>query len=384
MRAEPPPEMPRAFLDYATAAPLRPEVAAAITEWLALPQADPGRGYEEALIVRRAVEAARDAVADLVGATPRQVVFTSSIAESVNTAIAAALRDGGRALVAPVERTSVLEAAARYGTVELLDVDRDGRVVPEALAGALAGGPTALVCLQLANHETGTLQAVAPLAAAAHAAGAAVHVDASTAVGHVEVDVAALDAEYVTICAETLGAPLGTGAVVVRRGLRLAPLIVGGDQERARRAGLENVVGILGFGTAAQLLASDGQARRSREAIASTARIADLERGTAAFAGVRPVGDPDPIGRVPHLRCLVIDGVEAEPVLLGLDRYGVSVHSGSACSSESLERSEVLAAMGVDEDHSLRVSVGWATTASDVDAFLVAFPKVVDELRALR
>jgi cysteine desulfurase len=164
----------------------------------------------------------------------------------------------------------------------------------------------------------------------------------------------------------------------------MRPLIVGGDQERARRGGLENVAGILGFGTAAQLLAADGQVRRQREALASASLIADLERGVRSFRGVRPVGDSDPAGRVPHLRCFVVEGVEAEPVLLGLDRYGVSVHSGSACSSESLERSDVLAAMGVDEDHSLRVSVGWATTPSDVDAFLVAFPKVVDELRALR
>jgi cysteine desulfurase len=375
--------MARAYLDFASAAPLRPEVAAAIDAVLAIAQADPGRGYEEALIVRRAVEDARDAVGALVNATPRQVVFTSSIAESVTTGVAAALRERGRALVAPVERASVLEAAARHGELVAVDVDGDGRVTEPSLTAALEDG-AALVCLQRANHETGTLLDVEPLITLAHEAGAAVHLDASIAVGAVDVDVAALGADYTTLCAETIGAPLGVGALVVRRGLRLAPMVVGGDQERGRRAGLENVLGILGFGTAAALLGADGKALLHEEAARSAGLVERLEAGVARFDGVRGVGDPAPHGRVPHVRCYVVEGVEAEPVLLGLDRHGVSVHSGSACSSESLERSEVLAAMGVDEDHSLRVSVGWSSTIADVDAFLEAFPRVLAELRALR
>jgi cysteine desulfurase len=376
--------MPRAFLDCASAAPLRPEVTATIGRWIELTQADPGRGYEEALIVRRAVESARTAVAELVGVAPRQVVFTSSIAESVTTALAASLREGGRVLAAPIERTSVLENAARLGELVGLEVDELGRVVPAHLESALLAAPTQLVCLQVANHETGTREHVEPLVAMAHAHGAAVHLDASVAVGHVPLDLAALDAEYTTLCAETLGAPLGSGALVVRRGLRLRPLVLGGDQERARRGGLENVVGILGMGTAAAVLAEDKGRVLRAEAIAAARLIEHLEAGARELEGVRPVGDPEPSGRVPHVRCFVVEGVEAEPVLLGLDRYGVSVHSGSACSSESLERSEVLLAMGVDDDHSVRVSVGWSTTLDDVDAFLVAFPKVVSELRALR
>ncbi len=376
--------MARAYLDVASCAPLRPQVRSTLEAWLALPQADPGRGYEEALVVRRAVESARDSVARLVHVTPRQVVFTSSIAESVTTAIASSLRDGGRVLAAPVERASVLEAAARYGELVRLDVDALGRVSPDQLDAALEASAARLVCVQLANHETGTLSDVAPLVAAAKRHGAEVHVDASVAVGNVALDLQALGADYVTLCAETLGAPLGVGAVVVGRGVRLRPLVVGGTQERARRGGLENVAGILGFGAACDVLAEGDLAVLRREAAASAALIERLERGAAHLEGVRTVGDPDPNGRVPHVRCFVVEGVEAEPVLLGLDRLGVSVHSGSACASESLERSEVLAAMGVDEDHSVRVSVGWATSEDDVDAFLVAFPKVVAELRALR
>lgn len=355
-----------------------------IAQWLELPQADPGRSYEEALIVRRAIESARDEVARLVHTAPRQIVFTSSIAESVSTAVAAALRDGGRVLVAPVERASVLESAARAGKIEPLAVDRDGRVSAATLHEALEDGATALVCLQLANQETGTLLDAAPLVELAHDAGALVHLDASVALGHVDLDVAAVGADFTTLAAETIGAPMGTGALCVRRGLRLSPLVVGGDQERARRGGLENVVGILGFGAAAGVLAADGCRRMHDEAREAAALIGRLEAGCAAFPGVRGVGDPAATGRVPHVRCFVVEGVEAEPVLLGLDRYGVSVHSGSACSSESLERSEVLAAMGVNEDHSLRVSVGWSTTDREIDAFLEAFPKVLAELRDLR
>jgi cysteine desulfurase len=376
--------MPRAFLDCASAAPLRPEVVATIGRWLELTQADPGRSYEEALIVRRAVESARTAVAELVGVAARQVVFTSSIAESVTTALCSALRDGGRVLAAPVERTSVLENAAARGELVPLAVDGLGRVVPEQLEVALRDAPTQLVCLQVANHETGTLEHVEPLIALAHAHGAAVHLDASVAVGHVPLDLTALDAEFTTLCAETLGAPLGTGALVVRRGLRLRPLVLGGDQERARRGGLENVVGILGMGAAAEVLGEAAGDVLGAEAEAAARLIEQLEAGARDLQGVVAVGDPEPTGRVPHVRCFVVEGVEAEPVLLGLDRYGVSVHSGSACSSESLERSEVLLAMGIDDDHSVRVSVGWSTSAEDVDAFLVAFPKVVGELRALR
>jgi cysteine desulfurase len=376
--------MPRAFLDCASAAPLRPEVKATIAEWLELPQADPGRSYEEALIVRRAIESARDEVARLAHVTSRQIVFTSSIAESVTTAVAAALRHGGRALVAPVERASVLESSARFGAIEPLEVDEHGRVSPGALHEALGDGSATLVCLQLANHETGTLLDVAPLIELAHASGALVHLDASVALGHVDLDVTALDADFTSLSAETIGAPMGVGAVAVRRGLRLSPLVVGGDQERARRGGLENVVGILGFGAAAGVLAAQNGLRLHDEARGAAALIERLEVGCAPFLGVRGVGDPSATGRVPHVRCFVVEGVEAEPVLLGLDRYGVSVHSGSACSSESLERSEVLAAMGVNEDHSLRVSVGWSTTVAEIDAFLDAFPRVLQELRDLR
>jgi cysteine desulfurase len=161
----------------------------------------------------------------------------------------------------------------------------------------------------------------------------------------------------------------------------LPPFVVGGAQERARRGGLEDVPAMVGFGAAAAEVSADSrlaaEAGVQREL---TDRVA--QDAPARVGGVTLYGDP--ADRVPHLVCLGVEGVEAEPILLGLDQRGVAVHSGSACSSEALEPSPILAAMGVDADHSLRVSVGWSSTAEDVEAFLDTFPAVVDRLRALR
>jgi cysteine desulfurase len=205
-----------------------------------------------------------------------------------------------------------------------------------------------------------------------------VHVDAAATAGYEDLDFGALGADLLSVSAHKLGGPKGAGALLVRRGLRVDPLIVGGEQERARRGGLENVPASVGFGCAAELAASERvdatiRARRWTEAMAASALAVD---------GVRTFGDQD--DRLPHVLCLGIDGVEAEAVLLGLDQSGVAAHSGSACSSESLEPSPVLLAMGVEAERSLRVSVGWSTTDDDVAAFAVAFPDVVARLRRLR
>ena len=155
------------------------------------------------------------------------------------------------------------------------------------------------------------------------------------------------------------GGPTGIGALVVRRGLRLEPFLVGGEQERARRAGLENVVGAIGFGAAAAALSRTGRARRPRRPPPGDGPTV-LQRAARDGPGVPRLGDP--VDRLPHIVCLGVDGVEAEPVLLGLDQAGIAVHSGSSCSSETLEPSPVLEAMGVDAERSLRISVGWSTT----------------------
>ena len=237
---------------------------------------------------------------------------------------------------------------------------------------------------QWANHEVGTVQPVAEVVARCRAAGVPVHVDAAAACGHVPMHLDALGADLVSVSAHKLGGPPGAGALWIRSGLRIDPLLVGGQQERARRAGLENAFAIVGFGAAAAALSADDGAALGREATQSRHLVSGLLVGARSVDGVALVGDPDPAGRLPHIVCVGVAGVEAEPVVIGLDKAGVAVHSGSACSSESLEPSPVLEAMGVDASRSLRLSVGWSSTDDDVAAFAGAFPGVVGQLRALR
>jgi len=237
-----------------------------------------------------------------------------------------------------------------------------------------------LVHCQIANHEVGTLHDVADVVALCRTRGITVHVDAIAAAGHLPLDLDQLDADLVSVSSHKLGGPTGVGALVLRRGLRIEPLLVGGEQERGRRAGLEDVVGAIGFGAAAEVLADPG--RMAEEAGAARGHTDRLLAAATAVDGVLPFGD---VGRrVAHILCLGVEGVEAEPVLLGLDQAGLAVHSGSSCSSESLEPSPVLEAMGVDAERSLRLSVGWSTTEGDVDAFAGAFAGVVGRLRSLR
>jgi cysteine desulfurase len=393
----------RAYLDHASSSPLRPAAYEAMLPWLAGPAAagDPSRMHAEGRAARAALETAREQVAALLGARPREVMFTSSGTEAVNTAVFGAAARAIMAhpgagephfVVSAVEHSAVIEAAQRAGRVTLVGTDSYGRVDPAAVMAAIRD-ETALVCVQLANHEVGTLQPAGDVMAACRERGVLGHVDACAAAGHVPVDFAALGADLASVTAHKLGGPRGVGALLVRRGLRLPPLLLGGAQERARRGGAENVAAAVGFGAAAAELGADG--RLAAEAAAALART---DRLVAAFSATPPApgsGDEpvrlegvvlfgDPVGRLPHLVCFGIDGVEAEPVLLGLDQRGVAVHSGSSCSSETFEPSPVLRAMGVDADHSLRVSVGWSSTDADIDAFLDALPQVVGRLRALR
>jgi cysteine desulfurase len=280
-----------------------------------------------------------------------------------------------------VEHSSVLDSCRREpGRLTVLGVDSRGRFDPDAVAAAVTDD-TALVSIQLANHEVGTLQPVAALVDALGDRDVLVHVDACMAAGHVPISFRDLGVDLLSVTAHKLGGPKGAGALLVRRGLRIPPLIIGGAQERERRGGLENVPAIVGFGAAAAELAGDD--RLGVEANAERGWTESIVReATGRVPGVVQYGDP--VDRVPQLVCLGIDGVEAEPILLALDQHGVAVHSGSSCSSEALEPSPVLEAMGADADRSLRVSVGWSTTDADVGRLVEVLPGIVERLRALR
>jgi cysteine desulfurase len=340
---------------------------------------DPGRIHTEGMDARVVVEEAREWVAQLVGSRPREVVFTSGATEAIAAVAWGAAERGSHQVLTAVEHSAVPAAAGRHGAVTVVGVDGQGRVDPDAVAAAVRAD-TSVVHVQWGNHEVGTLQPVREIVAAVADRGVLVHDDAAQAVGRVPVAFSELGADLMSVSGHKWGAPAGTGALLVRRGLRLAPLLVGSDQERARRAGLENVAALAGLGAAARaLLQGDRLAREGEDARRHTDRVLD---GTSGIKGVRVHGDI--VGRLPHLVCLGFDDVEPQAVLLGLDRVGIACHSGSACSSEALEPSPTLAAMGVDALRSLRVSVGWTTTDDDVSALLTALPEVLSGLRALR
>ena len=375
----------RHYLDHASTSPLRPEAARAIGAWAEEgPFGDPSRPHAEGSAARAALEEARERIAAFLGARPREVVLTSGGNEAANWVTQAARAAAGKVapvVLASVEHACVRRPAEASGPVIHLPVDRAGRLDLEALDAALdtvAGMPRpALVHCQHANHEVGTRQPVAAVAAACDAAGVVLHVDACASVGHLDLAELA-EVPLVSVTAHKLGGPPGIGALVVRRPVRLAPLLLGADQERARRAGFENLPGALAFAAVADVLsrpgaleAEAGRARRRRDALLVA----------AALPGTEVVGDPD--DGLPHLACLSLEGVAGEGVVLGLDREAIAVHSGSACSGEAFEPSPVLEAMGLDPASSVRVSVGWSTTDADVDAFAEAFPRVLTRLRTL-
>lgn len=365
---------------------MRPGVAEAMVSWISGDHAgagDPGRIHTEGMTARVALEDARERIAACFGARAREVVFTSGATESIATAIWGAAERGTHIVVPAIEHSAVRESAwalAESGTheVAVVGVDELGRVDPDRLVAAIKPF-TALVNLQVGNHEVATLQPVGEVVASCRERGVLVHVDAAASAGHVALDFAALGADLVSISAHKFGGPPGTGALLIRRGLRLRPLLRGGDQERARRAGLENLPAIAGFAAACDALADDVLAAEAAAARRRTDRVLAAVPG---FDGVRVYGDTR--DRLPHLVCLGIDGIEPQAVLLGLDQAGIAAHSGSACSTASLEPSPVLEAMGVDAHRSLRISVGWNTTDADIDALLTALPDTIAKLRALR
>ncbi len=385
----------RAYLDHASTSPLRPQARAALLEWLSA--ADPGRVHTEGRMARAALEEARTQVATLFGTRPRQVIFTSGATESIHAATYGALAARpGPVVLAEVEHSAVRQTSQRWASEVIhIGVDPTGAVSADAVADALRARPdVTLVHCQWANHEVGTIQPVAEVAAACRAAGVMLHVDAAAAAGHVGIGFDETGVDLLSVSAHKMGGPAGIGALLVRRGLRVPPLIVGGAQERARRGGLEHVAGAAGFGAVAALLSSPpadasgvppGGPPSVLELEAGRARrqIDRLRQALGAVAGVDFYGPPQPERRLPHLVCLGVEGVEAEPVLIGLDRAGVAAHSGSSCSSESLEPSPVLQAMGVDAERSLRFSVGWSTTDAEIETAGAAFPTVVEHLRRL-
>lgn len=350
-----------AYLDHNATTPLRPEVVPAMAECLAQ-TGNPSSVHGYGRAARRRVEEARRQVAALVGACAEDVIFTSGGTEANTLALRGCNRP--RVLVSAVEHDSVLKAA----DAEHIPVDADGIVDLGALEALLDGDARpAVVSVMLANNETGVLQPVAEVAAMARARGALVHCDASQAAGKIPVVMAELGVDLLTLSAHKLGGPQGVGALVVSGELALLPQLAGGGQERGRRAGTENVAGIVGFGVAAE------QAASGLDWVAALRD--DLERRAQALVPESRVMGAA-AARLPNTTCLSLPGMTSDIQVMALDLAGVAVSAGAACSSGKVHSSHVLAAMKVPAEHAgsaIRVSLGWNSTAAEVERFLAAW-----------
>ncbi|PFG19215.1 cysteine desulfurase family protein [Serinibacter salmoneus] len=361
----------RLYLDEAATAPPRREVLEAMWPFLTARFGNPASVHEIGRDADAALEDARGTVARALGGRPGEIVFTSGGTEGANTAIkgiALASPRGRHVLVSAVEHAAVLESADWLGRigyeVERLPVDATGTVIPEALAARLRP-ETTLVSVQLANNEVGTIQPVAELAALTREVGAAFHTDAVQAAGWLPIDVATLGVDALTLSGHKLGGPRGTGALWLRRGMRIEPLIHGGGQERGRRSGTVDVAGAVGLATALAAGHPGAQALAERRD-AFIARVLD---------GVAPlIPDVALTGhatrRLPGHASFVLPGVNGEAVLLALEERGVVVSSGSACHAGSTEPSGVLTAMGLAPEvaqTAIRFSFGEARTAEELD-----------------
>ncbi|MFL6832915.1 MAG: cysteine desulfurase family protein [Xanthobacteraceae bacterium] len=369
----------RIYFDWNATAPLRKEARAAALAAFDV-NGNPSSVHGEGRAARRLIEHAREQVAALVGAQPRNVVFTSGGTEANMLALApAAARD--RLLVSAIEHPSVL-AGGRFpsGSVERLPVTGSGTLDLAALERRLAAlGSRALVSLMLANNEAGVVQPVAQAAQLVHAAGGVLHVDAVQAVARIPCDINALGADLLTLSGHKIGAPKGIGALIGRTEFPLVDaLIKGGGQERGLRAGTENVAGIAGFGAAAAA-AREGF---TTEAARMAALRDRLEAGLkAASPAVVIFGTESE--RLPNTTLFAVAGMKAETAVIALDLEGVAVSAGAACSSGKVQPSHVLAAMGVPPHLAragVRVSLGPSTTESEVDRFIEAWIKVSGSL----
>jgi cysteine desulfurase len=349
---------PQTYLDWNATAPLRPEAAAAMVEALAL-CGNPSSVHRSGRAARQRVEAAREAVAALVGAPADGVTFTSGGTEANHLALLGSGRT--RVLVSAVEHSSVLQAVPE---AERIPVDGNGIVDLAALTALLDADPRpALVSVMLANNETGVIQPVRQIADVAHAAGALFHCDAVQAAGKIAATLAETGADFLTLSAHKIGGPTGIGALI-STGVEPAPLIRGGGQERNRRAGTENLPGIAGFAAAARG-ADPVQYERVREL---------RDRLETALSDAVIIGAAVP--RLPNTSSIAMPGVPAETQIIAFDLDGVMLSAGAACSSGKVGPSHVLAAMGVPPgiaDGTIRVSLGWSTGEADIDRFIAAW-----------
>ncbi|HTY55022.1 MAG TPA: cysteine desulfurase family protein [Candidatus Binataceae bacterium] len=359
------------YLDYNAGAPLRPEAHQAIGEFVAGEQANPASVHRAGQRARRALERARAQVAASVGASLRQMIFTSGGTESNNLAIfgVAKAASGRRKIISStIEHSSILapllNLQANGFEIVRIAPDRDGRVPPAEIVRALDQN-TALVTLGIANSEVGTIQDLIPLSAPIRSAGALFHIDAAQALGRIPVSITALGCDLMTLSGHKLGAPSGIGALYLGDRARIAPSTLGGPQENGLRAGTPNLLGAIAFGAVAATITSQLEAESTRLDAVARRLLLMLIRSIPGLSLNGPID-----GRLPNTLNLTFPGVLGESMLIALDLNGVEVSMGSACAAGAVEPSHVLLAMGrsaAEARSSLRISLGWATSEDEID-----------------
>jgi len=377
--------MRRVYLDNNATTPVLPEVLEAMRPYYAEHFGNASSIHHHGQETRAAVERARESVATLLGCRPAEVVFTSGGTEGDNLAIFGLVRPGDHLISSTIEHHAVLNSCKHLQEkgieVSYLPVDGRGLVDPADLRRALRTN-TKLVTIMFANNETGVIQPVEEFGKICAEADVYFHTDAVQAAGKVVIDVKRIGCDLLSISGHKMNAPQGVGALYVRKGTTLEPLFYGGSHERSRRAGTENVPGIVGLGKAAEIAANAFANGEDREMAAQRDRLENAILGSVESAGVNGAG----ASRVPNTTNIYFEYIEGEALVITLDLKGLAVSTGAACSSGAIEPSHVLTAMGMPPERargSLRFSLGKQNTAADVDFAIQLVPPSVERLREL-
>jgi cysteine desulfurase len=391
--------MRRVYLDNNATTPVLPEVLEALKPYFGEHFGNASSIHHHGQETRAAVERARESVATLLGCRASEVVFTSGGTEGDNLAVFGLARPGDHVITSTIEHHAVLNACKRLAKspdkyrdkfpemagceVTYIPVDGRGLVDPADVKRAIRPN-TKLITVMLANNETGVVQPVAEIAKIAAEADIYFHTDAVQAAGKIPIDVSKIGCDLLTISGHKIHGPQGVGALYVRKGTQLEPMLYGGSHERSRRAGTENVPGIVGLGKASELARADFERGDDRADQKMAAARDHLERELLDIEATGLNGEGAP--RVPNTTNVYFDGIEGEALVIALDLKGLAVSTGAACSSGAIEPSHVLTAMGLRPDRakaSIRFSLGKQNTAEDIDFALGLIPETVAHLREL-
>jgi cysteine desulfurase len=380
--------MRRVYLDHASATPVRKQVIAAMVPYFAEHFGNPSTIYDLGSTVLEAIDAQRAHVARLIGADAKEIIFTSSGAEANNLAVKGAAlarrKKGNHIIISAIEHHSVLNSARFLERMDFdvtfLPVDEYGLVDPERLARAITS-ETILVSVMHANNEIGTIEPISDLSSICREKGVVFHTDAVATVGNIRVDVNELGVDLLSLAGVSLGAPKGIGALYFRDNLRLMPMIHGGIQEMGRRAGTENVPGIVGLGKAAELAMGELPEKIKHVRQLRDCLVNGIHEG---IPHVKYTGHPD--RRLPGHASFCIEAIEGEALLLMLNQEGICVNTGSACASKALKTSPVLVAIGIRPDlaqGSIVFTLDSTNTAEEIAYVLGKLSSVVEQLRSL-